>query len=61
MIDFLKNLWNKIWNSSLGGYIVESENRTICIVHGGEPICTMIVEGAGLVEIPNHKSKSLDS
>lgn len=50
MISFIKEIFKKLWDPSKGGYVL-SDNKT-CIVHGGEPHCTIIVEGVGLIEIP---------
>lgn len=59
MLEFFKKLWSAI-RFSPPEYKIHND-RTVYIVHGGEPICTVIVEGAGLVEIPSHKPKALDN
>lgn len=62
ILDFLKNLWTSFKNSEpRGSYIVSTRLAEPIIVLGGEPLSTVIVEGAGVVDIKDQTPSSLDN
>lgn len=59
MIDFFKKLLSKFEFAPMEYHL--PDGRKVAIVHGGDPITTVVVEGAGLVEIKPQSPNSLDN
>jgi hypothetical protein len=55
MIEFLKTVWRCFRYEPIDfkkAHWIDVCGDTPVIVYGGEPICTIIVEGAGIVTVP---------
>lgn len=60
MIKFFKTIWQFLIHEPIDfkkAHWIDNCSDVPVIVYGGEPICTFIVEGAGIVEVPNESKE----